>query len=67
MQAQLATLQIPWVIAARSSARCAEVCSKEGLADHTLSYKTSLQGLFQPAPPLPASTSACNGTAQICN
>ena len=67
MQAQLATLQIPGVVAALSSARCAEVWWGEGLADHTLSYTTALQGLFQPAPPLPASTSPCNGSAQLCN
>lgn len=64
MQARLATLQIPGVVAALSLARSAEVCSGEGLADHTLSYKTALQGLFPPAPPLPASTSPRNGTTQ---
>ncbi len=63
MQARLATLQIPGVVAALSLARSAEVCSGEGLAGHTLSYTTALQGLFQPAPPLPASTSPCNGLA----
>ena len=63
MQPRLATLQIPGVVAALSSARSAEVCSGEGFAGHTLSYTTALQGLFPPAPPLPASTSPCNGTA----